>query len=330
MTSGLPYEATQRQQRVYLRYCLTSWFALRRVLLDHSLYQVELRSRAAEVRRRFISENYVPLHSDLACFDESFVEHEFLHNYREFESSGSIDIIFDRLLCLETSTRLFSFRFFNERFLASLTEEIDHFMQSGLPRLHSSDISLFMAELGFTQFTETLRKRFIAPLSKLLFTDFFGGIVDSSESFVFKFERGEQHQELVFDPSLVTMQVSLRSPENGGEIVFNGHVTGESSSEDFQVENSVGKCLLFHGRHLRHYNIVNDGARMDWVIWFKLQNSMPEIMHEHEHSHQHHNHAHDEQSDSDSDGFIADVEQVQPVRRQAHYTFTDSESPRLP
>eukprot|EP01102_Stenamoeba_stenopodia_P006299 TRINITY_DN1725_c0_g3_i1.p1 TRINITY_DN1725_c0_g3~~TRINITY_DN1725_c0_g3_i1.p1 ORF type:complete len:315 (-),score=79.37 TRINITY_DN1725_c0_g3_i1:37-981(-) len=246
-------------------------------------------------RREMISEYYVPRHPTLFTLSED----KFVPSFVEAITTGSEHAL-QSILTKETEdTMIYSLEIFNKDFCDKLLEEVEHFEGFGLPILRPNSMNnygLILDEIGFTDFFEQLREKYILPITSVLYPGDWGGdSLDSHHAFIVQYKLTEDKKlDFHYDDSEVTINLCLGKQFKGGNLYFKGlYHKPETHNENFEYDHKIGRALLHIGKHRHGANSITEGERYNMIVWFRSSKVRTQQMSCHcseEGDHHHHHH----------------------------------------
>jgi len=160
-----------------------------------------------------------------------------------------------------------------------ILDEVDNFeswcKQNGIEvhRPNSmNNYGVILDEIGFYDVIQDLVKKYINPLTSLLYKHIED--LDSHHSFIVSYEIGKD-EDLDFhvDESEVTLNVNLGKEFVGGDLYFGGircsthQNTLTLKNEDFHVGHSIGNAILHLGKHRHAAEKILSGERYNLILW---------------------------------------------------------------
>jgi hypothetical protein len=226
--------------------------------------------------RQKILHLYKPLHGELyTMHPSSFFLPTFLEAVRTNTEESIASIM------TEPTPGVFSFAMLQPNFCDMLLEEVENFekwvhamkfkiMRPNTMNKYGAVLDDFGLEAVLNQFME----EFIAPISKVFYSEVGGGTLDSHHAFVVEYGK-DRDVELGFhvDDSEVTLNVCLGKQFSGGELYFRGircenHVNSETQHEEmYDYSHIPGRAVLHRGRHRHGARPTTSGLRMNLLLW---------------------------------------------------------------
>ena len=115
-----------------------------------------------------------------------------------------------------------------------------------------------------------LRCQFLQPLTRGLFPQHSNIVLDSHRAFMVKYKMGQDvDMGLHFDNAEVTLNVSLSSGFEGGELLFSTADSTGLVKPDFEYEHQQGFGVFHLGSRLHQAFPIESGERFDLVIWLR-------------------------------------------------------------
>ena len=257
-----------------------------------------------QARREMIQQLYVPLHKELYSENPDFSQvicSEFLSFINKGRPSKE-DVL--KFVKTESENGVFSFDFFRPEFCKRFVEELERFDKSGLPSTRPNSMNnygIIVDDVGMTPFIAAIRRKFIIPLSSVMFAEQGGADLDGHHAFIVDYRLGGD-KDLGFhhDASDVTLNVCLGNVFEGGDLFFCGLLDDESThNEKLEVKHKLGRAILHLGKHRHGAREIKAGERTNLIIWCR---SSKNEEHSHSHDHQHeHEHGHDHEHGHEHD-----------------------------
>lgn len=237
----------------------------RRKLLDQ---------RSAE-RGAAIRDIYQPLHPHVYHLQESFLAPKFKHivEYCRGPNASKEGVL--KLLGEEPAPRVYRFPVFEKQFCEELLQELEHFEKSAAPKGRPNTMNhygILLNELNFDQgFITPLRKKYLHPITAVLYPDWGGHCLDSQKAFVVKYDMNEDLDlSYHYDNAEVTLNVSLGKDFTEGNLYFgNMRQVPISESECTEVQHKVTEGLLHRGQHMHGALPIASGQRWSLIIWMR-------------------------------------------------------------
>jgi len=218
------------------------------------------------VRRKLVKDLYIPVHPYLTTLTEDMLLPSFLKAIKS-ESTENILNLFHQ----ETSTGIYSFSMFTQKFCSELIEEVENFEKSGLPVARPNSMNnygVILEEIGFKQFFQQLLKEYVNKFAPLLYGQL-GSNLDDHHTFIVQYKIGEDLDlDFHYDDSEVTLNICLGQNFIGGELYFRGLLEDElSHSENFEFQHQPGKGIVHVGRHRHGAQKIKSGERYNLIVW---------------------------------------------------------------
>lgn len=225
--------------------------------------------------RRFIRENYRPLHPSLYQFSDSFLLPELAKALRS--SSGAA--LRERLQ--EPHPQIYTFPMVRLDFCEALIEEVKSFEcwceSKDLDKLRPNSMNnygVILDTFGLENCLQTLMEEVVTPFARTLFADVGGNSLDQHHGFTVEYALGKD-LELGFhvDASDVTLNVCLGSDFLGGDLYFRGircfvcQQTEARPEEEFAIPQVPGRAILHRGKHRHGAKPVTEGERHNLILW---------------------------------------------------------------
>ncbi|KAK1662171.1 hypothetical protein QYE76_050330 [Lolium multiflorum] len=227
----------------------------------------------------------MPLHPKLYTMNPAaFFLPSFLRAIRGNTAESFMDIIHEVI-----APSVYAFPMLRPVFCEMLMDEVENFLKWAhinkqkimMPNTldkHGSGVAI--SEIGMQGMLDELMKKFISPLSTVLFPGVGGGSLDSQHSFVVSYSGADsglvqKYAGMHMEGGHVVLNVCLGKQFTGGEMHFCGrrcanHMNSETHAEE-RVEYSHvrGQALLFHGNHRHYVHPTTTGFRANMTIWCK-------------------------------------------------------------
>lgn len=142
-------------------------------------------------------------------------------------------------------------------------------------------------EIGFTNFFDIFRSKYLNPLAACFYSDYVGDGLDSHRAFTVTYKEGDAskkssstaHQKEKtslanhYDNAEVTLNVALNDGFEGGEIFFKGVRTGANTSgnelEEVYLEHKKGWGIFHRARQLHGALSIEKGDRHNLILWMR-------------------------------------------------------------
>ncbi|XP_028852210.1 2-oxoglutarate and iron-dependent oxygenase domain-containing protein 2 isoform X2 [Denticeps clupeoides] len=226
-------------------------------------------------RTAAIREQYKPLHSHVYKLQEADLAPEFLQAVKYCLNSYATKEGLLKLIETEAAPRVYRFPVFTKEFCRDLTEELEHFEQSGAPRGKPNTMNnygILLDELGFDEgLISHLRELYLSPITSLLYPDCGGKQLDSHKAFVVKYA---MHEDLDltyhYDNAEVTLNVSLGKDFIDGNLYFGDmRQVPLSEAECVEVEHHVSQGVLHRGQQMHGALPISAGVRWNLIVWMR-------------------------------------------------------------
>jgi len=222
-------------------------------------------AKMQEYRKNMISKLYKPLYANIFEMDEKKV---FDPNFLNVLQTKQFDSIIKK-----DTPYIFSFRLFNLTFCKQLMEEIHHFESLGLPIYSVNSMNKYgvvLAEIGFESFLAILREKYTKPLCEFIFGEL-GKQIDSEHAFIVEYKIGfDEHLDLHYDDSEITLNCCLGDTFEGGSLLFCGLLDDPTThNEKFVFQHDPSLCVLHLGKHRHAASNILKGERMNVIIWYR-------------------------------------------------------------
>lgn len=219
---------------------------------------------------------YKARHPELYFFQpEIFLVPSVLHMLRD----GS-DAVVRRTVCAH-GPLLYSFDLLQPRICTLLLEEVQNIerwlLQFNVRKIapHSlNNNGVVIDDFGLAPVLDMLVQQCVAPLASVLFPQLGRAPLDSHHGYVVSHSPNQEPSVgCHVDNSEVTLNVSLYSPMEGGELYFKGvrctqHLNDpERDLEMAEYKHVPGRALLHLGKHRHGAHAVVKGKRANLVIW---------------------------------------------------------------
>ncbi|KAK3770014.1 hypothetical protein RRG08_043176 [Elysia crispata] len=243
----------------------------------------------AEVERRksyhstFLSNylrnrEYRYIHPEIIQFQTSYLDQRFLDMMQE-KNLQNADTLLQSLAAnggFVHGQQVYSFPIFTKNFCTQLIEEITNFKQStqerSLPNtMNFEGVSLDEMGLSYT-FLTPLIKNYFQTITKLLFSNWGGGAIDSFKSFAVRYDK-DKHPSLSkhFDNGEVSMSICLNSEFEGGDLQLE-QVLGQEEDLDMEpvaVNQQMGHCIMHRSRQFHFAHPITNGVRTNMIVWMR-------------------------------------------------------------
>lgn len=139
--------------------------------------------------------------------------------------------------------------------------------------------------MGFTKFFDDLRTRYLNPLARIAFPEWTYEGLDSHRVFTVLYQaqpkdtrdpaqKQQRDLSVHFDNAEVTLNVSLNTEYEGGEIHFGNVRTGPTSvlntgTQDVVIEHKFGWGIFHRGRQLHGALPIEQGWRENLIVWMR-------------------------------------------------------------
>ena len=170
---------------------------------------------------------------------------------------------------------VYAFDLFEERFCAMLTEEVDAYEVSGLPKRRPNTMNasgLIVNEIGMWGLMTDVVKALASPLAAALYRDeIFADSLDHHHSFVVHYARDKDTRlDMHHDASEVTLNVCIgRDHFEGAGLRFCGRFgdANHRSGPSFAVSHVPGRAVMHLGRQRHGADVIAAGERMNLIVW---------------------------------------------------------------
>ncbi|RUS87790.1 hypothetical protein EGW08_004455 [Elysia chlorotica] len=172
--------------------------------------------------------------------------------------------------------QVYSFPIFTKDFCQLLIEEISNFKQSTQERSLPNTMNfegVSLDEMGFScTFLTSLIKNYFQSITKLLFSNWGGGAIDSFKSFVVQYDK-DKHPSLSkhFDNGEVSMSICLNSEFEAGDLQLE-QVFGQEEDLDMEpvvVKQQMGHCIMHRSRQFHFAHPITSGVRTNMIVWMR-------------------------------------------------------------
>jgi len=230
-------------------------------LLNESTRRKEFNSQS-EQRRLEIITKYTPLYTHIFTLQESFLHRDFL---KLCESKDTLP--------QQLTNNIYSFPVFTRDFCLLFLQEIKQFEASPLPRAQPNTMNKYgflLRELGFDDFMDSLRERYLDDLSRRLFPQYRGEGLDSHRAFIVKYSEDEDVDlSYHYDNAEVTLNVSLNDSFEGGEVYFGGMRGERDDGRRVRYRHVTSHGVLHRGQHMHGTLPIHSGERYNLIIWMR-------------------------------------------------------------
>jgi hypothetical protein len=170
---------------------------------------------------------------------------------------------------------VYAFDLFKERFCAMLTEEVDAYEVSGLPKRRPNTMNasgLIVNEIGMWGLMTDVVRAIASPLASALYRDeIFADSLDHHHSFVVHYARDKDTRlDMHHDASEVTLNVCLgRDHFEGAGLRFCGRFgdANHRAGPSFSVPHVPGRAVMHLGRQRHGADVIAAGERMNLIVW---------------------------------------------------------------
>lgn len=223
--------------------------------------------------RKFIQENYKPLHPNLYHFSDAFLEPELVQALR----SGSGP----KAICQTPHPQIYTFPMLRPEICTALIEEVKAFEcwcdDQDLNKLRPNSMNnygVILDTFGFQGCLQQMMLEVVAPFARQLFPDVGGGSLDQHHGFTVEYGV-EKDLDLGFhvDASDVTLNICLGTDFSGGELYFRGircescMQTRARPEEEFDIAQVPGRAILHRGKHRHGAKAILEGERHNLILW---------------------------------------------------------------
>ncbi|XP_078490040.1 2-oxoglutarate and iron-dependent oxygenase domain-containing protein 2-like isoform X2 [Ciona intestinalis] len=223
-----------------------------------------------------VSQQYVKLHPYLYKIKDEFFSPKFLEivEYSKSDEANQSKLI--SMLSKTKCDHVWSLPVFTDKFCDDFVEEITNFEKSicekGRPNT-MNNYGILLNELGFDElFFNEFRRKYISPVVKILYPEWFGLGLDSHKVFTVKYKHGEDlGLAYHYDNAEVTLNVCLGKQFEGGELYFGGMRTEPIDLLHTKpVLHNKSYGILHRGQHL-HGAMGIDGTseRHNIIMWMR-------------------------------------------------------------
>ena len=225
-----------------------------------------------DARKEFIQKHYLPLHPHLYQFSLDLFDDNFVRAIQEFDRTQNKVKLLSNLK-KHTETGLYSFPFLKPTYCQQLLEELDFYVQTGLPVESPNSMNnygLIIDHIGMSSVITQIREQFISKLSRLLYPSSGGDTLDSHHAFVVSYKQGEDIElDFHYDTSEVTLNVCLGRTFTGGQLYFKGLCDQLATYKENYIYSHVPGVALIHVVKHRHGAMkILSGERHNLIIWF--------------------------------------------------------------
>ncbi|XP_065054766.1 2-oxoglutarate and iron-dependent oxygenase domain-containing protein 2-like isoform X2 [Rhopilema esculentum] len=226
-------------------------------------------------RKKIISESYKHLHPHLLRLKDEYLADDFLQMITLSKDRFATKEALLSKLVKEKAPLTYSFKVFTDSFCDQFLEEMENFIQSGLPIGKPNTMNnygILLLEIGFKEyFFDPLVFNFLSPIAKILYPDWVGDGLDSHRPFIVGYQLGKDVDlSYHYDDAEITLNVSLGKEFNGGELYISGMKDElDWSSHCYKYEHRKTRGLLHRGQQMHGAMEIEDGERYNLVIWMR-------------------------------------------------------------
>ena len=211
---------------------------------------------------------YRPLHR--ALFSHVFKEEWLDARFAAAVADGSESAL-RAILHEEVAGKVFSFDMLKLDFCTKLLEELQHYEASGNPIQRPNSMNnygIIVNQIGMRPLLDDLQRRFILPLSQLLFSRE-GGEFSSHHSFVVQYKQGQDlGLDMHHDDSDVTLNVCLGKEFTGATLSFcGGFGQREHRKHTHTYAHALGRAIIHLGSHRHGADDIASGERYNLIVW---------------------------------------------------------------
>jgi hypothetical protein len=197
---------------------------------------------------------------------ESGVENCFPILQQELVEKGLISV---------ESPEIYSVDMFQSGFCERLCQEKDNYERSGLPIIRPNSMNnygLVLGLIGMNDFLQEIVKRYLLPVSKVLFpeesTDF-----DNYHAFIVTYETAKDvGLDMHVDNSAVTWNICLVDHFEGAGLTFCGNKNAKDARKiSLKYNHRLGRAVVHKGNRRHGADDLTVGKRENLIVW--CQNS---------------------------------------------------------
>ncbi|XP_066936126.1 2-oxoglutarate and iron-dependent oxygenase domain-containing protein 2-like [Clytia hemisphaerica] len=241
----------------------------------------EENGRISSERKQEIERCYKPLHLSVYSLKEFYLSPSFLSIVEYCKQDNAVKTEVLKQLKSWKADQVYSLEVFTKEFCQLFLEELKNFEKSDMPKGRPNTMNvtgLLLEELGFYQnLVNPLREKYLNPIARILYPDWVGeGRLDSQRAFIVSYDNCDgvskdnaRDLALHFDNAEVTLNVSLSSGFEGGELFF-GKLWKESTNTDYKrVDHTPSHGVFHRGRQMHGAMPLETGERYNLIIWMR-------------------------------------------------------------